>query len=53
MAVKLLGVDSWVYVSWVKPAPVNLDSSQNRQGTQKPTYTCEPVEDLPWSKKAR
>lgn len=46
MAVKLLGVDSWVHISRVKLAPTDPNLARNQLETQSPDYTCKPLEDL-------
>ena len=46
MAVKPLGVDSWVRISRVEPTPVDPVHSPDQQRNPDSTYTCEPTEDL-------
>ena len=46
LSVKVLEVDSWVHISRVKPAPINLDPSTEHQRNPDSTYTCELLEDL-------
>ena len=42
MAVKLLGVDSWVHICRLKPAASPPDEQKNPDST----HACEPLEDL-------
>ena len=46
MAVKPLGVNSWVRISRVEPTPVDPVHSPDQQRNPDSTYTCEPVKDL-------
>lgn len=44
MAMKLLGADSQVHISRVKPAPVNSDPPPDQQKNSDSTYACKPLE---------